>query len=315
MKKKISFSIACYNEELNIIPTYKALKKIAASQKKYQFEFVFSDNNSRDKTQALIKKVVDMDKDVVGIFLSRNFGHEANGQAAMDFTTGDAVIPIECDLQDPPDIIPKFIKKWEEGYDVIVGLRTKLEDNIFMNFARRTFYKIFKAISNIEVPVNSGSFGLMDRKVADAIKDMPEKYRFFRGLRAYAGFKTSYIEYHRRKRERGKTSYNLIDYIKHAERGVFGFSYMALDIMVYISFLLVFISFIFIISYLFTVFIFGNPINASIPILLAIVFFGGIQLLAISIIGKYIQVIMEETKGRPLYIVDKIVGEKPGSYK
>ena len=311
MKKKISFSIACFNEELNIVTTYKALKKIADQYKgKYEFEYIFSDNCSIDKTKELITKLTKKDKNVTGVFLSRNFGHEANGQAAMDYTSGDAVIPIECDLQDPPEVIPKLIEKWERGYDVVVGLRTRLEDSVFMNFTRKTFYKIFKKISNIEVPVNSGAFGLMDRKVVDAIGKMPEKYRFFRGLRAYAGFKTAYVTYHRGKRKYGKSSYNFIDYIRHSERGIFGFSFLLLDLMVYAGFILVVFSFLFIVGYLFTVIVFGNPIRAQIPLMLAIVFFGGIQLLAISIIGKYIQVIVEETKGRPVYIVDEVINTK-----
>ncbi len=307
----ISFSIAAYNEELNIIPTYKELNKIAEKYKnKYIFEFVFSDNCSQDKTQQIISNLTKRDKRVVGVFLSRNFGHESNGQAAMDFCSGDAIIPIECDLQDPPELISKFIKKWEDGYDIVAGIRDQSEDKSVMQFFRKAFYNVFKSISNIDIPVNSGAFSLMDRKVVDAVKKLPEKFRFFRGLRAWVGFKTSYIHYKRRKRKFGVSSYRFFDYIKHSERGIFGFSYQALDVMVYSGFLITILSFIFIFGYLFWVFIFGNPINASIPLMLAIVFFGGVQLMAISIIGKYIQVIVEETKNRPVYIVDEVINSK-----
>lgn len=309
-KKLISFSIACFNEELNIIPTYNALKKIADKLKKYNFEFIFSDNCSTDKTQSLIKKLSKKDKRVRGVFLSRNFGHEANGQSAMDFCSGDAVIPIECDLQDPPEIILQFVKKWEEGYEVIAGIRSQSEDKSLMSALRKIFYRIFKSISNIEIPTNSGAFSLMDRKVVNAIRYLPEKFRFFRGLRAWVGFKTTYVFYKRRERKFGKTSYKFFDYIKHSERGIFGFSYLLLDLMVYGGFLITFMSFLFVIAYLYWVFVFGNPIKASIPLMLAIVFFGGMQLLAISIIGKYIQVIVEETKNRPVYIVEETVNLK-----
>ncbi len=139
-------------------------------------------------------------------------------------------------------------------------------------------------------------FGLYDKKVIFALKSLPEKYRFERGLAAWVGFKRFYVEYDRKKRQFGKSSYNFFDYIKHAERGVFGFSYLPLDLMVYGGFLLTLFSFLFIIGYLFWVIAYGNPINASIPLLLAIFYFGGILLLALSIIGKYIQVIVEETK-------------------
>lgn len=310
MKKLISIGIPCFNEELNVIPTYFALKKAAAQIKKYDFEFIFVDNGSLDKTRERIQKIAKKDERVIGVFLSRNFGPEATPQAAVDYAKGDAFILFEGDLQDPPKLINKFIQKWEQGYQVVVGMRSKSVDNFVMTLARKTFYKIFKKISNIDVPVNAGSYGLIDKKVIKALKQLPEKYRFYRGLRSWVGFKTSFINYQRRERERGKTSYNFISYIKHAERGFFGFSYLVLDFMVYTGFLLVLFSFIFIVWYLFTVFVFENPINASIPIMLAIVFFGGVQLLAISIIGKYIQVIMEEAKGRPVYIVDEIVNRK-----
>ena len=309
-RKLISIGIPCYNEELNVIPTYQALKKVASQIKKYDFEFIFVDNGSPDRTREKIEAVAKKDKRVIGVFLSRNFGPEATPQAAVDYAVGDAFILFEGDLQDPPELINKFIEKWEQGYQIIVGMRTKSVDNLLMTLARKTFYKVFKKISNIDIPVNAGSYGLIDKKVIKALKELPEKYRFYRGLRSWVGFKTTFLNYRRRERERGKSSYNFIDYIKHAERGFFGFSYLVLDFMVYSGFLLVFFSFIFIVWYLFVVFIFGNPINASIPIMLAIVFFGGVQLLAISIIGKYIQVIMEETKGRPVYIVDEIINQK-----
>lgn len=305
IKKKVSFSIACFNEELNIIPTYTALKKISEKIKKYDFEFIFSDNCSQDKTQKLISYLAKKDKKVVGVFLSRNFGPESNGQAAMDHCSGDAIIPIECDLQDPPELIPQFIKKWEQGYDVVAGIRDQTEEKSIMKIFRKAFYSLFSSISNVEIPSNSGAFCLMDRKVVDAVKKLPEKFRFFRGLRAWVGFKTAHIHYKRKNRKFGLSSYHFFDYVKHSERGIFGFSYQILDVMVYSGFLITTFSFVFIFGYLYWVFIFGNPIQASIPLMLTIVFFGGVQLLAISIIGKYIQVIVEETKNRPVYIVDK----------
>ncbi|MBI4009319.1 glycosyltransferase family 2 protein [Candidatus Roizmanbacteria bacterium] len=310
MRKLISIGIPCFNEEPNVIPCYQALRKVASQLKKYDFEFVFVDNGSLDGTREKIIQVAKKDRRVVGVFLSRNFGPEATPQAAVDHASGDAFILFEGDLQDPPELIKDLVKKWEQGYQVVVGTRTKIEDNFIMTLARRTFYKIFKKISNIDVPVNAGSYGIIDKKVIQALKALPEKYRFYRGLRSWLGFRTTYIKYKRRERERGKSSYNFIDYIKHAERGFFGFSYLVLDLMVYGGFLLVVVSFLFLIWYLFIVFAYGNPINASIPIMLAIVFFGGVQLLAISIIGKYIQVIMEETKARPVYIVDDTVNLK-----
>lgn len=304
---KISICVPCFNEEENIVVMYESLKKIANKNKKYVFEIIFTDNKSQDNTRRLIRKLAKKDKQVKGIFLSRNFGSESSGQAALNYANGDAFIAISCDFQDPPEMINMFIKKWEEGYDVVMGSYTSNQEGFLMTNIRKFFYKILKKIASTNIPVNVTGFGLLDRKVVLALRSLPEKYRFARGLTAWVGFKQTYIPYQRKKRERGKSSYNLFDYIKQAERGFFGFSYLSLDLMVYGGFLLVLFSFLFIIGYLYTVIFIGNPIKASIPLMLAIVFFGGIQLLAISIIGKYIQVIVEETKNRPMYIVEDTV--------
>ena len=306
----ISIGIPCFNEELNIIPTYQAYKKITDKIKQYSFEFIFVDNGSNDNTRNKIKELASKDKHVIGIFLSRNFGPESSNAACTDFTTGDAFIGMPADLQDPPDLIEGLISKWEEGYDVVVAIYKKSQDSFLTFFLRKNFYKLFKRISDIDIPVNAVGTGLLDRKALNILRQLPEKYRFFRGLRAWIGFKTAYVYYNRRKRQLGKSSYRIFDYFKHAERGLFGFSYLVLDLMVYAGFILVFLSFLFIIGYLMLFFLYGNPIKGAVTILVAIVFFGGIQLLAISIIGKYIQVITEETKNRPIYIVDETINIK-----
>lgn len=308
--KKISISIPCYNEEKNVLSAYRSLNSVFKKIVKYDYEFIFTDNGSVDSTKKLIKQIAKKDKKVKGIFLSRNFGPEASGQAGLDKSTGDAFIGIGCDLQDPPEMIPKFIDKWEDGYDIVLGVYKKQDGFFLMNFIRSYFYKIFNKISNTRIPANAIGFGLYDKKVIEGLKSLPEKYRFTRGLLAWLGFKRFYISYDRKKRLRGKSSYNFFGYIKDAERGIFGFSYLILDLMVYGGFVLVFFAFLFILGYLYTVIVIGNPINASIPLMLAIVFFGGIQLLAISIIGKYIQVIVEETKNRPMYIVEDTINIK-----
>lgn len=306
-RKTISIGIICFNEEPNVIPAYNELARVTNLNKRYNYEFIFVDNGSTDNTKEEIKKIASKDKRIIGVFLSRNFGPEASLQASLDLAKGDAFILYEGDMQDPPNVILDFIKEWEKGFNVVVGVRDKIEDSFFMTIIRRTYYKILRSISNIEVPVNAGSFGLLDRKSMEAIKKMPEKYRFFRGLRAWVGFNTSYVKYERRKRQRGKSSYNFLSYIKHAERSFFGFSYLPLDIIVYVGLLLVFFSFISVVVYIFSFLLFGQAIKDTILILFSIILFGGIQLVALSIIGKYIQVIVEETKARPSYIVEEIV--------
>lgn len=302
-KKTITIGISCFNEEENVFRVYQKIKEVIKNIKSYEFDFLFVDNNSTDKTREKIKKLINKDKKIKAVFLSRNFGAEASGTALINYTGTDALIIIPCDLQDPPELIPQFIKKWEGGFDIVSGQYTKTEDSFIMTFVRKSFYNLFKKISNINIPVYVTGFGLYDKKIITGLKSLPEKYRFNRGLTAWLGFKRIFIPYKRRKREKGKSSYNFFGYIKDAERGVFGFSYLPLDLMVYIGFILTILSFVFIVGYLLTIFIFGNPIKASITLMLAVVFFGGINLMALSIIGKYVQVIVEETKNRPVYIV------------
>ncbi len=306
--KTVTILIPCYNEELNILYAYQEISKVIKPIKKYRFKIIFIDNGSLDSSRKIIEKITRENNDVTGLFLSRNFGPESSTQAGIDYSKGDAVITLWCDLQDPPKLIPQFIQHWEEGSNIVIGLYNRAQDNFIITLLRKLFYKIYKSISNIDVPVNATGFGLMDKKTITAIRLLPEKYRFFRGLRSWIGFKTSYIKYDRDKRRYGKSSYNLYGYIKHSERGIFGFSYFILDFMSYLGFTLVLLSFTVIIYFALISFFFKASIQTSSIIVLAIIFFGGVQLLAISIIGKYIEVIVEETKNRPTYIVDKIVG-------
>jgi len=305
-KKLISIFIPCYNEESNVLRAYRALKNIEKGVKKYTFEYIYIDNGSTDKTKNEIHSLALSDKKVKGIYLTRNFGPESSSKAGLDYTKGDAVILFPCDLQEPAELIPTFVNKWEEGNDSVLGIYTKLEDPFPMVFLRRLFYRIMKNISDIDIPINNSGFGLYSRKVVTAMLSLPEKFRFERGIRAWVGFKTAYVSYERRKRQGGRSSYSFFGYIHHAERSIFGFSYLPLDMLIYFGLLLVFISFLFIVGYILFFLLFGNPIKGAVTILVAIVFFGGINLLAISIIGKYIQVIMEETKGRPSYIVESV---------
>lgn len=310
MSKKISIIVPCFNEEDNVETTFKKIDQIIKRITQYNFEYVFVNNGSTDRTREIIKRLAKKDKRVKGVFLSRNFGPEASATACYVYASGNAVIGIAADLQDPPELIPQFIKKWEQGNDLVLGIYTKTDDSFFTSWLRKIFYKIFKSISNIDVPVNATGYGLVDRKAVDAFLSLPEKFRFSRGLFSWIGFKRDYIFYRRNQRINGMSSYKIFDYVKHAERGIFGFSYLILDLMIYGGVTIVLFSFLFIIGYLYTVFVIGNPIKASIPTMLAIVFFGGVQLLAISIIGKYIQVIVEETKNRPMYIVDETINIK-----
>lgn len=307
--KVISIVIPCFNEESNIERAYTQVKKIFSKISKYKYEIVFVDNYSNDKSAEIMKKIAIKDKDVTVVFLSRNFGGEYSSLAGMRTATGNAICVLDCDLQDPPELIKDFIKKWEEGYEVVIGYRTKIADPFFIKYARVLFYKIMKHISSIDIPVNAGTYSLVDKKVMQIINNLPEKNRFFRGLRAWVGFKTASVEYERKARKYGKAHNNLISYIRDAERGVFGFSYVPLELITYFGFLLVTASFFFIIIYVLLFILFGNPIPGFMTIISLLTLLGGIQILAISIIGKYILIIFEETKNRPEYIIKEIIND------
>lgn len=306
-KKILSIVVPTFNEEDNIEYAYREITKVLKTIPKYDYEILFVDNYSTDESRNIIKSLAKKDKKITAIFMSRNFTSEYSSHAAMKQAIGDMLTIVDCDLQDHPKIIPKFIKKWEEGYPVVVGVRNVINDTFVMKFIRKLFYVIFKKMANIEMPLNAGTFCLLDRKALDVIVNLPERNRFFRGLRAWIGFKTIYVEYERRVRRFGKTKNTLFDYIRDAQRGLLGFSFIPLDMMSTLGFLLTFFSFVLAIGYLSWVIFFGNPINASIPIMLSIFVFGGIQMLGISIVGKYIQIVFEEVKNRPQYVIEEIL--------
>lgn len=309
MKHILSIFIPTYNEEENIEYAYREIVRVMKTIANYEYEIIFADNLSTDGSREIIRKICKKDKKVTALFMSRNFTAEYTSHAAMKQASGDAMIFVDCDLQDPPSMIPKFVRVWENGAQMVIGVRNVINDTFIMTIIRKSFYKIFKKMANIEMPLNAGSFCLIDRKVIDAINSLPERNRFFRGLRAWVGFKAVYVEYERKERKFGTSKNNIIDYIKDSQRGLLGFSFVPLDIMTTLGFLLTIVSFLFILGYLIVVIAFGNPIHAQIPILLSIFFFGGIQMLAISIVGKYIQIIFEEVKQRPPYIIDEIINE------
>lgn len=309
MKKKprISFVIPCFNEEGNVTETFHQLTKITKPIKKYEYEFIFIDNCSSDKTRKHIRSAVEKDKRVTGIVLSRNFGPEASGLAGLEHATGDAVIICVCDLQDPLELIPQYLKKWEEGNDIVLGTYTKTQDAPAMALIRSYYYRFFKAIANIDIPVNSSGICLLSRNALDGFLQLQERFRSNVGLLAWIGFKRVYIPYERRSRRIGKSSYNLIRYLKTAERGFFGFSYVPLDSIIYFGLITFAISFVFLFFYILSSTLGLIVWNMGTGIITVTILFGAIQLLAISAIGKYVQVIVEETKKRPHYIIDTIM--------
>lgn len=227
----------------------------------------------------------------------------------MTIATGDAVVLLDGDLQDPPEVIIEFAKKWSDGYDVVYGIRTKRETTFFLRFAYKLFYRIFSKLSYVRIPRDAGDFSLMDRKVVQALVAMPERDMFVRGLRAWVGFKQTGVPYHRPERMFGRTTNSLFKNIRWAKKGIFSFSYEPLELVFYLAFTVSVVSLFAILVYFFLYFYLPEPPPGTSTIIIFILFFSSIQLISLSVIGEYLGRIFEEVKGRPKFIVKEILND------
>jgi len=231
---KISAIIACYKDEKAIPFMHDRLTK-TFKKIKVDYEIIFVNDGSPDNTESLLEKIVSKDSHVIAVTHSRNFSSQMAFTSGMDIATGDAIVFLDGDLQDPPEIIEKFYNKWKSGFDVVYGVRTKREATFFMQFAYKLFYRIFHKISYISIPLDAGDFSLIDRKVVDVLKTFPERDRFLRGLRAWVGFKQTGVSYTRPERMFGKTTNNFLKNFNWATKGIFSFSYVPLQLMTILS--------------------------------------------------------------------------------
>lgn len=308
--KKISAIIACYKDEKAIPFMYDRLIKIF-NKIKVNYEIIFVNDGSPDNTENILKEIVKKDSHVIAINHSRNFSSQMAFTSGMEIAVGDAVVLLDGDLQDPPEIIEKFYNKWLEGYDVVYGIRTKREAPFLMQVAYKTFYRIFHKMSYISIPLDAGDFSLIDRKVVNALKTFPERDRFLRGLRAWVGFKQVGISYTRPERMFGKTTNNFLKNFNWATKGIFSFSYVPLQIVTFLSLGVFVLSLIGIIYQISAKLIFPESApKGSTTIIVSVLFLGSIQLLGISILGEYIGKIFEEVKQRPKYVVKSILKNK-----
>jgi len=304
--RKISAIIACYKDEKAIPFMYnrliKTFKKIKAD-----YEIIFVNDGSPDNSEKILKELAKKDTHVVAVNHSRNFSSQMAFTSGMDISTGDAIVFLDGDLQDPPEIIEKFYNKWKEGYDVVYGIRTKREDPIIMQIAYKLFYRLFHKISYFSIPLDAGDFSLIDRKVVNVLKTFPERDRFLRGLRAWIGFKQTGIPYVRPERMFGKTTNNFYKNFCWATKGIFSFSYVPLQLITMLSLGVFLLSIIAMIAQVVLRLIRPNLApRGTTTIIVAILFLGSIQLLGISILGEYIGKIFEEVKQRPKYIVKSV---------
>jgi Glycosyltransferases involved in cell wall biogenesis len=270
------------------------------------YEVIFINDGSTDNTLNVLLKAKSKNPQIRILNLSRNFGKEAALTAGLEHAMGEVVIPIDADLQHPPEIIIEFIKKWEEGFDVVVGKRTvRTGEGVIKKLTAKYFYKFHNQISDVEIPYNVGDFRLMSRKVIEALKRLPENQRFMKGLFAWVGFNTAVVEYEQAPRAAGKTSYNGWKLWDFALDGITSFSTLPLRIWMYIGFLISFLSFLYGSAIVINTLILGVDTPGYASMITVILFLGGIQLIGIGILGEYIGRIYKETKKRPLYIIEK----------
>ena len=308
---KLSAVIACYKDGQAIPFMHERLTKMF-NQLGVDYEIIFVNDGSPDDTNAVLEKITSEDHHVIAVEHSRNFGSQAALISGSSIATGDAVIWLEGDLQDTPETIPEFYAKWKEGFEVIYGVRDKREGNQTLIWFYRQFYKVFKKMSNINIPLDAGDFSFLDRKVITHILALPEKEQFLRGLRAWVGFTQTGVHYFRPERMFGVSTNNWRKNIWWAKKGIFSFSFVPLEIMSYAGVILTLISFIAMIGQVIAKISMPNIPHGLTTIIVLVLFFGGINLLGLSILGEYLGKILEESKGRPKYIRKSI--RKKGKY-
>ncbi|WP_195972256.1 glycosyltransferase family 2 protein [Clostridium thermobutyricum] len=306
-KNLISVIVPMYFEELVARECYNRLKSVMESIDSYDYEIIFINDGSTDKTLDILKDISRENEKVKVINFARNFGHQVAVTAGLFNCSGDAVVIIDADLQDPPELIPQMINKWNEGYEVVYGKRGKRKgESKFKLITAKYFYRFLAKMSDIKIPKDTGDFRLIDKSVVKAFREMPEQNRFIRGMISWIGFNQTYIEYTRDERFAGETKYPLSKMIKFASDGIISFSSKPLKLMSAFGFFSIFISFLIFIYALISKFIFSASIGWT-SLISVMTFFGGVQILSLGIIGEYIGRIYDESKNRPLYIIkDKI---------
>ena len=307
MEKKISVVIPMYYEEKVVEECYKRVKDNLQKIENYQHEIIFVNDGSKDKTLEILENIAVQDSNVKVLSFSRNFGHQAAVTAGLQYVTGDAIVIIDADLQDPPELIPDMIKLWEEGNEVIYGKRKLREgESVFKLFSAKMFYRTLNVLSDVEIPKDTGDFRLVDRKVVDTINSLPEHNKFLRGLFSWVGYKQVPFEYERKERVAGETKYPLKKMLKLATDGIISFSTKPLKILGALGIFAIIVSILLLIYAILSFTLKLNHLSAGwTSIMVAITFFAGIQLTSIWIMSEYIGRIYDETKRRPQYIIDK----------
>ncbi|OGR42583.1 MAG: hypothetical protein A2X28_11320 [Elusimicrobia bacterium GWA2_56_46] len=312
-KGKLSAIIAVYRDAPAVPVMYRRLKAVF-EKLGVEHEIIFVNDNSPDNAREVLADLAAGDKRLIVVNHARNFGSQNAFTSGMRIATGDAVVLLDGDLQDPPELIEEFYGKWREGYDVVYGVRVKREASLFMQWSYKCFYWIFHAMSYVPLPLDAGDFSLISRRVVDVINGLPENNRFIRGLRAWAGFRQTGVPYVRPERPFGITTNSLLKNLDWARKAIFSFSYVPLDFIVWLAFVTVTGSFAaMMFQFLSRLLYPGLAPRGYTTLILLILFMGGIQLLSLGIIGSYLAHIYDEVKRRPSYVVESYFNYPPGS--
>ena len=305
---KISVVIPFYNEEKNVDYLFQRLIEVL-DKLKTTYEIICVNDGSQDDTLNCLIQYHQTQPQIKVINLSRNFGKEIALTAGIDYATGEAIIPIDADLQDPPELIEQLVAKWREGYDVVYATRKSRQGESWLKlFTANAFYKTIGKMSRISLPHNTGDFRLLDRKVVEALKQMPERTRFMKGLFAWVGFKQTSVLFDRQPRFQGNTNWNYWKLWNFALDGITSFTFLPLKVWSYIGLGVSFLSFIYASFLVIRTLFFGIDVPGYASLMVTVLFLGGIQLITLGIIGEYLGRVYEEVKGRPLYFVRECYG-------
>jgi polyisoprenyl-phosphate glycosyltransferase len=305
----LSVVVPCANEEAVLFETHRRLTEVLSSIPSLAFEILYVDDGSTDATPSLLRKLQRTDGRVRVIRLSRNFGHQVAITAGMEHATGDAVVVIDADLQDPPEVIAEFVEQWRQGNEVAYGVRSERDgETAFKLWTAKLFYRLIGRLSETSIPLDTGDFRLMDRVVVDALLAMPERDRFIRGMVSWLGFSQVAVPYRRAPRLAGKTKYPLFKMIRFAMDGIVSFSTTPLRLATYLGFAVSGLAGLGILYALYVRLFQNNWVQGWTSIAIAVLFLGGVQLICLGIIGEYLGRTYGESKRRPLYVVRERLG-------
>lgn len=303
----ISVVVPAYNEE-EVLPELHRRLQAVLSQLTTNYEIVYVNDGSRDRTLEIMRELKEADSHVGYVNLSRNFGKEIAMTAGLDLARGDAVVVIDADLQDPPELIPKLLEGWNAGFDVVYARRVSRAGETWLKKATaRAFYRIIQRIGPVSIPEDVGDFRLMSRRAVDALKQIRERHRFMKGLFAWIGFPQKAIDYQRDARFAGVTKWNYWKLWNFAIEGITSFSIAPLKISTYAGLLVAALAFIYAMWVIYKTLIFGDPVQGYPSLMVVVLFLGGVQLVGIGLLGEYLGRMFVETKYRPLYLLDEVV--------